>query len=93
MWVDYGYALGFPRLIDEKLAEQAPGLERVKIRGALAESEPQVLRVDPGQEHFVYSSYHLSAAERRYHDRGCCSYIPSSLGGIPGLYREGLADR
>lgn len=93
MWVDYGYKLGFPRLIDEKLAQRASELQRVKIRAALAESEPQVLKADPAQEHFIYGSFHLSAAERRYHDRGCCSYIPSHLGDIPRMYREHALER
>jgi len=93
MWVDYGYKLGFPRLIDEKLAERAANLQRVKIRAALAESEPQVLRMDPAQQHFVYGSFHLSAYERRHHDRGCCSYIPSNLGDIPRMYREQMPER
>jgi len=70
MWVDYGYSLGFPRLIDEALAQRASDLERVKIRAALADTEPQVLLADPGQEHFIYSSWHLSAAERTHHDQG-----------------------
>jgi len=93
MWVDYGYSLGFPRLIDEALAQRASDLERVKIRAALADTEPQVLLADPGQEHFIYSSWHLSAAERTHHDQGICSYLPSSLGDIPAMFRQGLADR
>ena len=93
MWVHYGYSLGFPRLMDEMVAQRSEELHGVKIRAALAENEPQVLRVDPFQDHFIYSSFHLSSAERRYHDRGCCSYIPSSLGEIPRMYRDGWADR
>jgi acyl-CoA hydrolase len=93
MWVDYGYKLGFPQLIDEKLAERASELQKVKIRAALVECEPHVLKADPEQEHFVYSSFHLSAFERRYHDRGLCSYIPSNLGDIPRMYREEMQER
>ncbi len=93
MWVDYGYALGFPRLIDEHLARRAGELERVKIRAALADTEPEVLRSDPGQEHFIYNSFHLSAAERRHHDAGRCSYIPCGLGETPRVYREMREDR
>ena len=92
-WVDYGYALGFPRLIDESLAGRVPELHGVKLRAALARSEPQVLRADPSQQHIVYNSFHLSTIERRYHDKGCCSYIPSSLGDIPRLYRQDMPER
>ncbi len=90
MWIDYGYSTGFPALIDEKLADRAKDLKEVKIRAYLAPREPQVLKVDSRQEHFIYHSWHLSGAERRYHDKECCSYIPSHLGELPSLYREKL---
>ena len=37
MWVDYRYSLGFPRLIDEALAQRASHLESVKTRAAQAD--------------------------------------------------------
>ncbi len=92
MWIDYGYICGFPLLLDEKLAKRAHELERVKIRVYMSLTEPQVLKVDPNQEHFIYNSWQLSAMERKYHNMGCCSYIPSNLGEIPRIYREWLKD-
>ncbi|MFC2022806.1 acetyl-CoA hydrolase/transferase family protein [Chloroflexota bacterium] len=92
MWIDYGFGSGFPLLIDEWLAKRAPELKEVKIRGTMALDEPQVLRADPGQEHFIYNSWHFSAIERKYHDRACCSYSPHNFGECPRIYRELLKD-
>lgn len=88
MNVDYGAVAGFPLLIDEKLAERASELERVIIRAYSAPREPQVLKIDPGQEHFIYNSGHFSRAERKYHQMGRCSFISSQLGEMPRIYRE-----
>lgn len=92
MWVDYGYYCGFPLLIDEKLARRASELSGVKIRAWAALTEPQVLKADPAQEHFIYNSWQLSAAERKYHNMGLCSHLPSNLGEMPRIYRENLKD-
>ncbi|MFC2060583.1 acetyl-CoA hydrolase/transferase family protein [Chloroflexota bacterium] len=93
MWIDYGYICGFPILVDYELAKRAKELEKVEIRAYLSLVEPQVLKVDPAQEHFIYHSWHLSGIERGYHDKGGCSYIPSNLSEIPGMYRERLRDK
>ena len=92
MSIDYGSVGGFPLLIDEKLAEQASALEKVIIRAYSAPREPQVLKIDTKQEHFIYNSGYLSKVERKYHEMGCCSYIPSKLGEMPRMYREVLKD-
>lgn len=92
MWIDYGQMTGFPLLIDEELAKRAPELERVKIRSYLSWTEPNVLKVDPKQQHFVYHSGQLSQAERKYYDMGCCLYIPFNYGEGARLYRERWKD-
>ncbi len=85
MWIDYGYICGFPLLIDEKLAQRAHELERVKIRVFRSLTEPQILKADPNQEHFIYNSWQFSAMEKKYHDIGCCSYILSNLSEMPRM--------
>jgi len=90
MWIDYGAICGFPSLIDEHLAKRAHELEEVKIRAE--HSMPQIPKVDPKQEHFIYNSWFFSKLERQYHDMGCCSHIPFNLGEGPRMYREWLKD-
>ena len=93
MGVDYGFVCGFPLLIDEKLTERAIELEGVIIRAYMSLSEPQVLKVDREQKHFIYNSWLFSAVERKYHDAGACSYIPSNFGETPRIYREYLKEK
>ena len=88
-WVDYGWTTGFPTLIDEKLAERAHELEKVKVRACLAMAEPRVL--DAGPEHFIYNTYYIGQKERR--EAGRCFYLPMNSGETPRFYREFLKDK
>lgn len=90
MWIDYGGMCGFPSLIDEKLAKRVHELEGVKIRTDY--SHTQLPKADPEQEHFIHNSWFLSNVERKHHDAGCCSYMPTNLGELPRMYREWLKD-
>ncbi|MFC2067855.1 acetyl-CoA hydrolase/transferase family protein [Chloroflexota bacterium] len=90
MWIDYGTICGFPSLIDEQLTKRVYELERVKIRAE--HSMTQLPKVDPKQEHFIHNSWFFSVLERKYHDMGCCSYIPFGLSEGPRMYREWLKD-
>lgn len=90
MWVDYGAICGFPSLIDEKLAQRVAELKDVKIRAE--NSQTQLPKVDPNQEHFIHNSWFFSRLERGYHVGGACSYIPFSLGEGPRIYREWIKD-
>lgn len=93
MWVDYGSMLSFPSLIDDELAKRATELESVKIRGCYPMKEPEILKTDIRGEHFIYNDWHFSYFSRRYHNMGCCSYIPYNLGEGPELYLNLSAHR
>jgi acyl-CoA hydrolase len=93
MWVDYGGMLSFPYLIDEELAKCTNELERVKVRSCYPMKEPETLKIDTGGEHFLFNDWHFSYFTRRYHDAGCCSYVPYNLGEGPVLYRHLLAHK
>ena len=75
-WVDYTSTLGMPILLDRALAKRRDELTDVKIRGNLIRGPIETAECDPGQEHFVYHSWHCSAYERKLCDRGLCYYIP-----------------
>lgn len=89
-WVDYGMISQMPVLFDKALAERCRELEDVKIRGGLLMRPLAVLEADPEGETFRYHSWHLSAIERKYADRGLCSYIPMNYSSQPKYYREFL---
>ena len=93
MWIDYGLATGFPSLVDRELAKRAKELENVKVRVTMSLKEPEVLKVDVRQEHFIYNSWHFSKVERKYHDMGCCAHLPHNFGESPRIYRELLRDK
>lgn len=89
-WVDYGFGLGQPILLDAALARRKGELRDVKIRGALAVAPRQVVTVDPGREAFTYSSWHFGGYERKLHDNDLCNYIPLVYRNMPRFYRNNL---
>nr|WP_296154721.1 acetyl-CoA hydrolase/transferase C-terminal domain-containing protein [uncultured Peptoniphilus sp.] len=75
-WIDYGTNNSFPHLLDEALSERRDELKGVKIRGNLIGGPLKTVESDPNREHFIYSSWHYSAYERKLSDKGLCNYIP-----------------
>lgn len=89
-WVDYFTALGMPVLLDRALAERRDELTDVKIRGNLLFGPIACVECDPGQEHFLYHSWHCSAYERKLADRGLCYYIPMIFRNVVPYYTHFL---
>lgn len=89
-WVDYGFGLGQPILLDAALARRKDELRDVKIRGTLALAPRQVVAVDPDREVFTYSSWHFGGYERKLHDADLCNYIPMTYRNMPRYYRNTL---
>ena len=89
-WVDYGTSLGFPRLLDQALAERRDELWDVKIRGNLIFDEIRAAECDPSREHFMYNTWHCSDYERNLCDRGLCNYIPMVFRDVVPYYRHFL---
>ena len=90
-WVDFGFGSGFPELMDEALAARRDELHNVRIRGGLVYRPAiQVVECDPEQKSFQYYSWHLGAAERKYHTAGRIHFAPMLLRLLPQMYREYL---
>jgi acyl-CoA hydrolase len=87
-WVDYGFGLGQPELVDRALAARVRELERVKLRGCLAISPRAVVEADPEARHLTYYSWYFSGLERKMHDRELCGHIPMNFGEAPDYYRR-----
>jgi len=90
-WVDYGSFSGSVVVLDRALAARKDELWEVKIRNInRVAGVPDVIKVDPAGEHFIYNSWQLSSCERRLSDRGLCSYIPVIYHEMPEYYRKHL---
>jgi acyl-CoA hydrolase len=87
-WVDYGFGLGQPEVVDRALAARVSRLDRVKVRGCLAILPRAVVEADPEARHVTYYSWYFSGLERKMHDRELCSHIPMNFGEAPDYYRR-----
>ena len=87
-WVDYGFGVGQPDLLDKALAARVNQLQNVKLRGTLALRPRAVIEADPDARHITYLSWYFSGLERRMHDRGLCHHIPMNFGEAPDYYRR-----
>ncbi|HWQ78104.1 MAG TPA: acetyl-CoA hydrolase/transferase C-terminal domain-containing protein [Anaerovoracaceae bacterium] len=90
-FVDYGFAAGFPELLDRSLAARKDELEDVKVRGGLV-IRPRIEVVEGDQEKkaFTYYSWHIGDYERKLQGRGLCTFVPSILRLLPYYYRNHL---
>ena len=87
-WVDYDFAHLHPQALDRALAARKDELTDVKIRGMLSLRLPEVVKVDPEREHFIFNSWHFSGIDRKLHDQGLCNYIPMIYRNKPLFYRN-----
>ncbi|MFN0115311.1 MAG: acetyl-CoA hydrolase/transferase family protein [Paracoccaceae bacterium] len=88
MWVDYSGCLSQPDAFDRELALRVGELSRVGVRSTLSMRARAVLEADPEGQHICAYSLHFSGYDRRKHDAGITTYLPSNLGEIADYYRR-----
>ncbi len=89
-WVDYGFCLAQPVALDEALAARASELTNVKVRGGMRMQPLRIIEADPAGERFSYSSWHLTAFERKLSDAGRICHTPMVYRNMPLYYRKSL---
>ena len=62
----------------------------MKIRGNLIFGPVQAAECDPGREHFIYNSWHMSGYERKLCDRGLCNFNPMVFRNLGWYYSQFL---
>lgn len=92
MWVDYGFGMGQPFLIDDELGERVEDLNNVNVIANLSLKEWKILENDPEGKTFSLNDAHFSLITRKYGDNGRASYVPIQFGQTPRYYRENRAD-
>ncbi len=89
-WVDYGSNNSMPWLLDLALSQRKDELQRVKVRGNLLPGPIAVVECDPAQEHFVYSTWHCGAYERKMCAVGRAFFSPMLFRDLAWYYKSFL---
>ena len=85
-WIDYGWCVCTPRVLDAALAKRWEELTDVKIRGGILLHRPAVFDVPNAPEHFTWNSWHMSGIERKAIAEGIAYYMPLRYSELPGWY-------
>ncbi len=89
-FIDYGLGPAMPVLLDKALAKRTEELDDIKVRGMFTLRPLEILENDPQGETFTYSVWQMSGLDRKYHDRGLCSYNAGVYRHFPDYYRRYL---
>ncbi len=87
-WVDYGDYVATTTELDAALARRKDELKAVKVRGCTCMHDPQVVKVDPMQEHFIYHDWSFTGISRKLSDKNLAYLVPESFNEIPAMYRK-----
>lgn len=87
-WVDFGWGLGIPRILDAALAKRIKeeGLYDLKFRGGMALRRPAVFDIENAADHLCWNSWHMTGIERRAIDEGIAFYAPIRYSELPRYY-------
>ncbi len=89
-WVDYGWCLGTPVVLDKALAARYNELTDVKLRGGVVMHPLEISKVPDAGKHFTWNSWHMSGIERKMISLGMAYYSPMRYSELPRFYRENL---
>lgn len=87
-WVDYGWCVTTPDMLDQALAGRTDELTDVKLRGGILLKPLAVFEREDAGEHFCWNSWHMGGIERKLIARGCAYYSPIRYSELPRYYRE-----
>lgn len=87
-WVDYGWAVGHPVVLDQALAARMGELTDIKVRGGICMWVPEIFKIENPQAHFSWNSWHMGGIERKAIDQGFAFYNPLKYSELPRYYRE-----
>ena len=89
-WIDYGWCVNTPRVLDAALAKRYEELEDVKVRGGILFEKPAVMQVPDTARHFIWNSWHMSGVERKMIADGTTFFGPMRYSELPRFYRENV---
>ncbi len=89
MFIDLGLCAAFANIVDKYLAKRKDELENVTVEDCIPTCPLEILRVDPEQRVFKYTTFFVGNPTRSYiKDYGISIYRPYTLSDLPRLIRE-----
>ncbi|MGI6548795.1 MAG: acetyl-CoA hydrolase/transferase family protein [Syntrophomonadales bacterium] len=87
--IDWSSFNGQPVVLDQALAARKDELTNVHIRASSSLRPVACVEADQKREHFIYHTWHMSAYERKLHDRNLCNFIPVAFHERSSYYENG----
>ena len=87
-YIDYGWAVNTPNVLDKALAARMEELEDLYIRGGIVARPLAIADVENAADHFTWNSWHMSGLERKWIAKGFSFYIPIRYSELPSYYRN-----
>ena len=89
-WVDYGWCVGTPDVLDQAMAKRLPELTNVNFRGGVLMRVPEIYKIEDPAAHMTWNSWHMSGIERKFIATGAGFYSPMRYSELPRFYRESI---
>lgn len=89
-FVDYGWCGTTTDAVDREFAKRITEVEDVNIFGGVLLKQPEIFKVEGGENHFTWNSWHASGIERKRIGAGQGFYSPIRYSEVPGFYRKGF---
>ena len=87
-WVDYGWCVGTPDVLDQAMAKRLPEMHDVNFRGGVLMRVPAIYKIEDPAAHMTWNSWHMSGIERKFIATGAGFYGSMRYSELPRFYRE-----
>ena len=87
-WVDYGWCVGTPDVLDQAMAKRLPEMKGVNFRGGVLMRVPAIFQIEDPAAHMTWNSWHMSGIERKFIATGAGFYSSMRYSELPRFYRE-----
>ena len=87
-WVDYGWCVGTPDVLDQAMAKRLPEMKDVNFRGGVLMRVPAIFQIEDPTAHMTWNSWHMSGIERKFIATGAGFYGSMRYSELPRFYRE-----
>ncbi len=86
--VMYGWFVTFVFDLDAALAKRKEELKDVFVMLGTSMYEPEIVKADPEQEHFIFNDFSFGTVSRKLNEKGLAYFMPEAYHEIPMYFRK-----